>query len=162
LSSFVQKLTRSAPPGQVVRYLIVGAWNTLFGYGVYCGLYYLLALRMESPYAAAMTASALGSVVCITVSFLGHKYFVFRTRGNFIKEYLRAFMVYGTTFLIGLILLPLVMKLLDLLTVPKGVLGYLAGAILTAGTVVVSFFGHKKFTFSHAAAIDPQEARDTG
>jgi hypothetical protein len=32
-NQWIAKLTRHIPPGQFGRYLLVGAWNTLFGYG---------------------------------------------------------------------------------------------------------------------------------
>lgn len=139
-----------------MRFLIVGASNTLFAYGLFALLTYLLTPRIESPYVAAMTASALGTMVCITVSFVCHKLFVFKTRGNFLKEYLRAFVVYGSTSLVGFILLPLLMAALNLFVTPRTAVPYLAGAILTAGTVVVSFFGHKQYTFAQNPSLDPE------
>ncbi len=160
VSGLVRELARHAPPGQVVRFLIVGAWNTLFAYGLFALLTYLLTRRIESPYVAAMTASGLGSVVCITVSFVCHKLFVFRTRGNFLKEYLRAFVVYGGTSLVGFILLPLVMAALNLFVTPRAAVPYLAGAILTAGTVVISFFGHKQYTFAQSTIDDSDREID--
>jgi putative flippase GtrA len=145
-----------------VRFLIVGAWNTLFAYGLFALLTYLLTPRIESPYVAAMTASALGPVVCITVSFVGHKLLVFRTRGNFLKEYLRAFVVYGSTWLASFLVLPLVMRGLNLFVTPRAAVPYLAGAILTAGTVVVSFFGHKQYTFAQMGPpqVEPAAQRE--
>ena len=153
LSRVVQELARHAPPGQVVRFLIVGASNTLFAYGLFALLTYLLTPRIPSPYVAAMTASALGTVICITFSFVCHKLFVFKTRGNFLKEYLRAFVVYGGTSLAGFVLLPLLMFVLNQLGCPRPAVPYLAGAILTAGTVVVSFFGHKRYTFAQNSTL---------
>ena len=41
VSRLVRELARHAPPGQVVRFLIVGAWNTLFAYGLFALLTYL-------------------------------------------------------------------------------------------------------------------------
>ena len=70
----------------------------------------------------------LGSVVCITVSFVCHKLFVFKTRGNFLKEYFRAFVVYGGTSLVGFVLLPLVMAALNLFITPRSAVPYLAGS----------------------------------
>ena len=128
----------------MVRFLIVGAGNTLFAYGVYSLLTYLLTRIMTSPYAPAMTASALGTVVCITFSFFCHKLFVFRTKGNLLKEYCRAVVVYSSTSLVGFLLLPVLIAALNHVVAPQAHVPYLAGAILTAGTVVVSFFGHKK------------------
>jgi putative flippase GtrA len=134
----------------VLRFLIVGAWNTLFAYGLFALLTYLLTSRISSPVAAAMTANALGTLVCITVSFLCHKLFVFRTRGNFLAEYLRSFVVYGGTSLAGFLLLPVLMTVLNLVVGPRAAVPYVAGGVLTAGTVVVSFFGHKRYTFAQS------------
>ena len=67
----------------------------LFAYGLYALLTYLLTPLI--PY-AYMAAALLGTVVCITVSFLGYKMLVFRTKGNFLKEYLRCYVVYGTSY----------------------------------------------------------------
>lgn len=140
----------------MVRFLIVGAWNTLFSYGLFALLTYLLIPWIPSDYAAAMTAAALGTVVCITVSFVSHKLLVFRTRGNFLKEYLRSYVVYGTTSLISFVLLPVLMVALKTFGTPRSAVPYLAGLILTAGTVVVSFFGHKRYTFAQNPTVAPE------
>ena len=158
LSRLFRGLARQAPSGQVIRFLIVGAWNTLFSYALFALLTYLLIPLIPSDYLAAMTAGALGTVVCITVSFVCHKLFVFRTRGNFLKEYLRSYVVYGSTSLIGFVLLPVLMAALKTLGVPRSTVPYLAGAILTAGTVVVSFFGHKRYTFAQDTPLGPEPA----
>ncbi len=142
----IQRLANSVPSGQVVRYLLVGAWNTLFGYGLYALLTYLLTPLI--PY-AYMAAALLGTVVCITVSFLGYKIFVFRTKGNFLKEYLRCYVVYGTSTVVNLALLPVLVAVLNLYVEPQVYAPYIAGAILTVGTVVASFIGHRQYTFAH-------------
>jgi len=142
----IQRLVSSAPPGQVVRYLLVGVWNTLFGYGLYALLTYLLTPLI--PY-AYMAAGLLGTAVCITVSFLGYKLLVFRSRGNFLKEYLRCYVVYGTSTLVNLALLPVLVAVLNLYVEPPVYAPYIAGAILTVGTVVASFIGHQQYTFAH-------------
>ncbi len=85
--------------GQVARYLVIGAWNTLFGYGTFALLNFLFARLLEGEYLAAMAASVLANVIAISVAFLGYKLWVFRTKGNFLREYLRCFLVYGSTFL---------------------------------------------------------------
>jgi putative flippase GtrA len=96
-----------------------------------------------------MAAGLLGTVVCITVSFLGYKLLVFRTRGNFLKEYLRCYVVYGTSTLVNLVLLPVLVAVLNLYVEPRVYSPYIAGAILTVGTVVASFIGHQQYTFAH-------------
>ena len=142
----IQRLFNFVPPNRVVRYLLVGVWNTLFGYGLYALLTYLLTPLI--PY-AYMAAGLLGTVVCITVSFLGYKLLVFRTRGSFLKEYLRCYVVYGTSTLVNLVLLPVLVAVLNLYVEPPIYAPYIAGAILTVGTVVASFIGHQQYTFAH-------------
>jgi putative flippase GtrA len=142
---FPRQLARHFPPGQVVRYLIVGLWNTLFGYGLYALFTWLLTGVMPAPY---MLASVLSNVIAVTGAFLCYKWFVFKTKGNYLREYLRCYMVYGTAFLVNLALLPILVYLLDLVVRPQTCVPYLAGAILTAGTVVLSFVGHRQFSFA--------------
>jgi putative flippase GtrA len=95
-----------------------------------------------------MAAAVLNTVVNITVAYLGYKIFVFKTKGNYVREYLRCYLVYGTTILVNLALLPVLVAALDPLIRPQVYAPYIAGAILTAGSVVLSFLGHKRYTFS--------------
>lgn len=139
------RLVRHFPPAQVLRYLLVGAWNTLFGYGLFAALTYLLTGVV--PY-AYMAASALSNVGAITVAFFGYKWFVFRTKGNYLREYLRCYMVYGTAMLVSLALLPILMILLQRVVRLHGSAPYVAGAMLAVGTVLISFVGHKRFSFA--------------
>jgi len=118
---------------------------------VYALLVYLLTPIIDVDYLAAMVASILGSAISVTVSFLGHKLLVFRTKGNFFREYLRSFVVYGGTLLINLTLLPLLMAVLKRVTTSQQLVPYLAGAMLMVGAVVVNFFGHKYYTFRPAS-----------
>jgi len=68
--------------------------------------------------------------------------------------------VYGSTALLGVLILPLIMAALKLLTIPDNALAYPAAAILTAGTVVASFFGHKRYTFSQGTVTDQHLAKE--
>jgi putative flippase GtrA len=137
-------LTRHIPPGQLVRYLIVGVWNTAFGYGTYAAFTALLARYGKDSYLAAMV---LSNIVNITIAFLGYKWFVFKTKGNYLKEWLRCVSVYSGSIFISFIALPgLVFALRKWFGYDRGA-PYLAGAILTAVTVVISFFGHKHISF---------------
>ena len=83
-------------------------------------------------------------------SFLGYKLLVFRTKGNFLERSTwRCYVVYGTSTVVNLLLLPVLVAVLNDLCVRRRVYSpYIAGAILTAGTVVVSFFGHQQYTFA--------------
>jgi len=159
-------LKRYLPTWQFLRYLLVGGWNTAFGYFTYAALTWVLSRHVAYGY---LYAALFSNLINISVAFLGYKWFVFKTKGNYLREWLRCFVVYGAAALPNLLLLPLVVYALihfshisaggvagrnmpfqltaeylrtTFLTAP-----YIAGAILTAGTVIFSFFGHKHFSF---------------
>jgi putative flippase GtrA len=137
---------------QVARYLLVGAFNTGFGYLLFVALNYLF--RRLGLYGSEL-ATLLGSIITITVAFLGYKWFVFRTRGNYLREWLRCISVYGTSTLFCLIMLPPLTLLLRRWFGPTQTSSNLAAAILTLVTVVASYFGHKHFSFRRSGdAID--------
>src|SRR5512138_3420186 len=143
-SALRSPLFRHVPPGQAFRYLLVGAWNTLFGYATYAGFTAILATHLRHGY---VLASLFSSLLNITVAFLGYKWFVFKTKGNYLHEWMRCVGVYSGSMIIGLILLPVLVYLIRRYTVYHIGAPYIAGALLTGISVVMSFFGHKYFSF---------------
>lgn len=117
------------------RYLAVGAGNTFFGYFIALLLYSLL-----SDYWHIVFITILASIINISFSFTTYKLLVFRTKGKWITEYIRCYMVYGAGMLIGVLL---VWLLVDIL----GVAFWLAQGITILFTVVFSYFGHSRFSF---------------
>ena len=139
---------------QMVRYLLVGGFNAVFGYGLFALLNWSFTGLGSYSY---MYAAVLGNLIAVTVAFLGYKWFVFRTRGNYLIEWIRCFGVYGTSMLIGLaglaILVPILRRSLhNPLMAP-----YIAAAITMAITVVFSFLGHKNISFRQKLAAGPRE-----
>ena len=120
----------------VIKYLIAGGYNTIFGFGVFSGLYLLLAHQVHYLFIAMVT-----QVIGITNSFLVYRYFVFKSRGNIIYEYLRIYVVYGVSFVLGILLLALLVEI-------AGLHPILAQFFIIIVTVIVSYFGHSRFTFS--------------
>ena len=144
LRPFLANLTKHIPPGQLGRYLIVGACNTAFAYGSYALFTALLNQYMPASY---MAASLISSVLNITVSFLGYKWFVFKTRGNYLREWLRCLTVYSGSIALGLLLLvPTVFAVRELTGWPDAA-PYIAGALILGVQVILSFVGHKRFSF---------------
>ena len=144
---------------EFVRYLLVGMWNTLFGYAVFAGGLYLLTGRVPHD---DMVAMVISQVLAITNAYVGYKLFVFRTAGNVLREYLRFYVVYGPFAVLNVLGLPLVAGLVRqaigqsawvlraapaaTLTIPDPA-RYVAGALVMALTVCGSFLGHKHFSF---------------
>src|ERR1700674_2234048 len=91
-STGLAALTRHIPPGQFGRYLLVGLGNTVFGYATFAFFTAILDRYVPQSY---MLASVLASVLNITVAFLGYKWFVFKTKGNYLREWGRCVGVYG-------------------------------------------------------------------
>jgi putative flippase GtrA len=58
-------------------------------------------------------ASVLSTPVNITVAYFGYKFFVFRTQGNYLLEWLKSFAVYGTGMIPGLVALSALTRLLQ-------------------------------------------------
>ena len=120
---------------RIVRYLLVGGWNTLFGVGLYTLLYALWGNRKNYLLLAVAV-----NILAITNAYLCYKFFVFRTRGHYLREYLKCYAVYGTGALLGMAGLFLLVSL-------AGMNPLWANILLTGITVVLSYFGHKFFSF---------------
>jgi putative flippase GtrA len=126
---------------QSIRYLIAGGWNTVFGYGVYVGLLYLF-----QEWVHYMVIAVVSNILAITMAYATHKHFVFRTKGNTLREYLRFYGVYGVTAILGLIALPFCIEVLKINP-------YVAPLLILVVTIIVSFFGHKHFSFKHKGKL---------
>jgi putative flippase GtrA len=148
MSNIVSRLTSHIPPGLFGRYLAVGAFNTLFGYMTFAALTALLASRFAYSYVPAML---LSSILNISVAFLGYKWFVFRTKGHYLREWLRCLAVYGSGSLLGVALLPVVVAVLHYGAGLERSAPYLGGALLMGAGVVYNFLGHKNFSFKSNA-----------
>ena len=145
---------------QALRYLLVGGFNTCFGYGLFVAFNYLF--RSLGVYGSEI-ASLLSNVIAITAAFLGYKWFVFHTRGNYLREWLRCKSVYGGSMLFSLVMLPPLTLLLRHWFARAQMASNLAAAILIVVTVIASYFGHKHFSFRHSrTAIDAAPDRDVG
>jgi putative flippase GtrA len=137
-------LTGHIPPGQFGRYLLVGAWNTLFGYGSFAFFTKILSPLIPHSY---IVASVISSLLDISVAYFGYKFFVFKTKGNYLREWIRCVGVYSGGIIFGVVTLPILVALIRRNTRFVAQAPYIAGALLTAFMVVYSFVGHKKFSF---------------
>jgi len=131
-------------PKQFGRFLVVGVWNTIFGYLAFAGLNYLLTDRIPYAYMAAYVGA---NILAISMAYAGHKFLVFRTSGNYLKEYLRYFVVYGSSALLGLALLPIAVTLVTLAVKDVKLAPYIAQALLVGVNAVASFYAHLRFSF---------------
>jgi putative flippase GtrA len=180
----LQRIVNLFPAGQFVRYLCVGVFNTVFGYSCFVVLLTLLdgVLPGRYLYLTVVLASVLSMPLNITAAYLGYKFFVFRTKGNFLAEWLKCFAVYGTGMIPGLVVLSALTRFLQStfhthapalhaflasvelhlsgkplavlqhVATGKAMAGYIAGAIVISVSTIYGFIGHKKVTFRQKPA----------
>jgi putative flippase GtrA len=175
----LQRLVNLFPAGQFGRYLCVGIFNTVFGYLSFAVVLTLLnaILPAHLLYLTVILASILSTPLNITVAYFGYKFLVFRTKGNYLGEWLKCFAVYGTGMIPGLVALSALTRFLQSMihahavslhvflsaaerhlsgrplaflqhiATGKAMAGYLAGALVIGVSTIYSFVGHKKVTF---------------
>jgi putative flippase GtrA len=120
-----------------VRYALVGGWNAFFSYMATVVLFYFLSEKIH-----IILLSILANLIAITMSFSTNKLFIFCTYGNWFREYIKSYVIYGGNILFGVVGLWL---LSGILNVPV----WISQAILLIIGVVFSFIGHSKFTFKN-------------
>ena len=125
---------------QKLHYLLIGGWNTVFGYGVFIALYYGTA-RFNIHYVVVLV---LSQVINVTSAYFLYKRFVFKTKGNLIREYCRFCTFYWLSFAANLILLPASVELLGLNPV-------ISQGLLIVVTAVTSYLWHANYTFNPAS-----------
>jgi putative flippase GtrA len=142
-------LRRALPSGEVIRFLLVGGFNTVFAFGLGMLLVHPLeALFPKLPLQMVpFTAVVLTAPITITEAFLGYKWFVFKTKGNYFNEWRKCFAVYSISIPAPLVLLPFITNLLLHVSLTRPYASPLA-FIANAGMIACfSYFAHKKFSF---------------
>ena len=111
----LRRLLRRLPKRQFIRYLAVGVFNTVWGYCSFAVCLFLFShlLPQHFLYLAVVIASLASTPLNITVAYFGYKLFVFRTKGNYLVEWLRCFAVYGLGMVPGLLILSALTRLLQ-------------------------------------------------
>ncbi len=142
-------LRRVFPTGEVIRFLAVGASNTIFSLALYwfCVHSFTVLMPSHSKLLIADIASVTSKPIAITVAFLGYKHLVFRTHGNYLKELVKCFAVYGVSTPAELLILPAATKVFLLFALTHPYAPYLAGIVNSIIIACYSYFAHKKFSF---------------
>lgn len=118
-----------------VRYLLVGGYNTAFGY-----ILFVLLLMLFKGQAHYLILLIISHVVSVTNAFLSYKFLVFKTREPWLPEFFKFNMVYLGVLLINLIALPIMVNFLVIRPA-------IAQAWFVVITVIISYLGHKRFSF---------------
>jgi len=161
-------LGRDALLGEKPRFLVVGAVNTLLGYLLFLALLATLGVWLQSLSDSAssiVTAVAdhyylvvqwVGWAAGVPVSATTMRYFVFRSKGRWLHQVGRAYLVYLPAQAISSVLLWLTVRVLGL-TPQVGVV------VVVAITTVATYLAHKYFTFRvplEVGEVPPEDLLD--
>jgi putative flippase GtrA len=132
----------SGPPGWLLRvvrdqrvaFLMVGAINTVVGYVCFAGFLLLLGR------AHYLVSLVLAYVIAVLIAFVLYRFVVFRVRGHVLSDLWRFATVYLTSLAVNLVLLPVLVELAHLPIL-------MAQALIVLVTAVMSWIGHKHFSF---------------
>jgi putative flippase GtrA len=116
-------------------YLVVGGWNTVFGYGVWALLQALLGEHLHY-----LVVVLIAWPIAVLNAYAGYRYVVFRSRGSILRELPRFSLVYLVTLIVNLAILPIALNVL-----PFNI--YVVQALLTAVVVVCSYLSHRYYSF---------------
>ena len=129
-----------------ILYLVVGGWNTVFGYGVWAVLQYVLGSHVHY-----LVVVVLSWPLAVLNAYLGYRFVVFHSQGPLLTELPRFSLVYLAALIANLALLPLALNALPLSI-------YVIQALFTAAVVVVSYLGHKYYSFRRDRQRDDRDS----
>ena len=127
-----------------IRYAIVGVWNTIFGLGCYT------ALLLLFPKVHYLLLGVVSNILAITNAFLCYKFLVFKTKGHFLTEYLRCYVVYGGGMLAGMCGMFVCVTILGFNAIWSNI-------FMTSVIFVFSYCGHRFFSFRHRSFAQKKE-----
>ena len=133
---------------QRVAFLLVGGANTAFS----TGLFIVLALAFpQAPSFVLLTASWTVSLVAV---FFVYRKLVFRVKGHVWLDLGRFALVNLTSLLINVSLLSLFADILGFPRIPTQL-------FITLLSVVISYFGHRHFSFRRKHSSEPLPTAST-
>ena len=124
-----------------LRFVIVGVWNTIFAYLVFSGLYRLIGGGWGD-----LVVQFFACIINITQTFVMHRFVTYRSEGVWWREYLRFYVVYGLQGVLQA-------AFFFVFSTWLGYNGYITQLVLTALFTIVSYWGHKVYSFRQPKEI---------
>lgn len=131
----INKIARIFNNVQLLRYLIIGGYNTVFGY-----LSFVLIIIICGDFLHYTVVTILNHFIALTNSFVTQRYFVFRSRNCWKKDFIRFQFAYLGLLPVGLMLLWFFHELIGLEIL-------VAQAVALIFMVFASFLANRYFTF---------------
>jgi putative flippase GtrA len=119
-----------------IKFIIIGGFNTIVGLATFPILYLLLA-HWSLHYLSILIISQF---ICINISFVMNKRFVFDTRGQYLYEYLKFLPFHLGTAVLNLICLPILVEFLFINPM-------IAQLIFSGVVIISSYVWYSKIVF---------------
>jgi putative flippase GtrA len=119
-----------------VRFLLAGAWNTLVGYLIFVGVHIVYGTKLGT-----VGTIIVSYVIALPAAFIVQRLFVFRTRGIWIKQFIRFALANSTVVVANSIFLPIAIT-----TTRADPL--LLQAIFLVISAATSYLAHKHYSFA--------------
>jgi putative flippase GtrA len=120
------------------RFVLVGGWNTVFGYAAFTLL--TLGLHHRLHYVVVLV---IGHLLGVSQGFFLHRRIVYRVRGNVCRDFLRFQLMYAGALGANAALL--------VAFVSAGVPVLIAQGLIVLTLPVATYFGHLHFSFRRTA-----------
>lgn len=117
------------------RYLLIGAYNTAFGYGVFAALWNLWNQSLHY-----IVILCISHVLSVTNAYFGYRIFVFRSKKDGWREFARFNTVYLGALAFNLMALPALVEWLNFHPL-------VAQGVVIFVTVISSYLFHRRFSF---------------
>jgi putative flippase GtrA len=118
-----------------IRFLVVGAFNTIFGFLIFVIVQYFLGSQITE-----VGSLVTSHVIASTLAFILHRRVTFRFQGSLITNYMRFQAVFVLPVGINLVILPIFVRAFEMDP-------YFSQGFISLVTVTLSYFGHKYFSF---------------
>jgi len=144
----------SGPPGWLLRavvdqrvaFLLVGAINTVVGFVSFAAFHVTVGQLWGRPWGYLATL-ACAHVVSVLFAFVLYRFVVFRVRGHVLADLWRFETVYLSALALNFVLLPVLVEIAHLPVL-------LAQALIMVVTSVMSWVGHKHYSFRRPSSSD--------
>ena len=120
------------------RFLVVGAFNFAFGYGIFA-LFWWLWSSVWPDWLVILATTVIG----ITESYLTHRFITYRAHGTWWREYLRFYVVYGAQTVVN-------MGVIRLCVTTLGWNAYAVQFVTLVSLTVASYWAHKLYSFGES------------
>ena len=133
----LSKFARLLASDQRIRFVAVGGINTVVGYSLFVVFDLFLFARVPFGYLLSL---AFSYAIAIILAFVLYRRIVFKVTGHVWSDFVKFVSVYILAIAVNTVALPLLIELVGLNSLA-------AQAIVLVATTLMSFFGHREFSF---------------